>query len=209
MKWSRKRIAVGLVALIVVTLLALNVTGIAPIPNGPLGNHQPAVRDGGGASTLNYEPQTTAIYLTALVENTGPLPATVVRVTPTGVTVPGSVEVVGSLPFNSDDPSERLSDGMDGVMLGVQPDPGPRWGRPQPVTGVRVDPKGLAQYQGRAFLVRITPDPTQATAVLRFDVEYTVGPFHFLTTAWGPIGTTVVMCPRDRPIGGANGCEAG
>jgi hypothetical protein len=209
LQWSRKRIAVGLAVLIVVTLLALNVTGIAPVPTGPLGDHQTAVRDGGGASTLNYDPQNSAIYLTALVENAGPLPAVVVRVTPTGVTVPGSMEVIGSLPFNSDDPDERLPDGTDRVMLGVQPDPGPSWTRPQPVTGVTVDPKGSAKHQGRAFLVQVTPDPTQVTAVLRFDVEYTVGAFHFLTTAWGPIGTTVVMCPRDRPTGRAKGCVAG
>jgi len=207
--WSRRLIAVGLAALIVVTLLALNVTGIAPVPTGPLGDHQPAVRDPGGASTLDYVAQNTNIYLTALVENAGPLPATVVRVTPIGITVPGSVEVLGSLPFDTDDPGERLPEGMDRIMLGVQPDPGPSWRSPQPGSGVTVDPKGSAQHQGRAFLVRITPDPTQVTAVLRFDVEYTVGPFHFLTTAWGPVGTTVVMCPRDRPKAGENGCEAG
>ena len=208
LKWSRKRITVDLAVVIVVTLLGLNVTGVAPIPIGPLGAHQPTVPDIAG-STLNYDPQNTATYLAALVENTGPLTATVVRVTPTGVTVPGSVEVIGSLPFNMDDPSERLPDLTDRIVLGVQPDPGSGWASPQPVTGVTVDPKGSAQHQGRAFLVRVTPDPTQETAVLRFDVEYTLGPFHFLTTAWGALGTTIVICPRDHPVAGQNGCGAG
>ena len=44
--------------------------------------------------------------------------------------------------------------------------------------------------------------------MLRFDLEYTVGPFHFLTTAWGPLGTTIVVCPQERPVGGENGCAA-
>lgn len=203
---SRRRIVVGVAAAIVVTVVALNVAGVVPVPTGPLGAHQPAVRDGGGVSTLNYDPHVGAVYLTALVENTGPIAATIVRVTPIGVTVPGSVVVLGSLPFNSDDPNERLPDRTDRIMLGVQPDPGPGWSNPQPSSGVAVDPKGSAQHQGRAFLVRVTPDPTRETVVLRFDVEYTVGPFHFLTTAWGPVGTTVVICPRDRPVAGESGC---
>jgi hypothetical protein len=77
------------------------------------------------------------------------------------------------------------------------------------VTDAAVDPNAPASHHGRAFLVRITPDPTQETSVLRFDVEYTVGPFHFLTTAWGALGTTIVICPRDRPMSGQDGCEAG
>ena len=195
--------------LVVGVLLIANATGVAPVSNGPLGGHEVAAPDPGGVSTLNYVADRPHIYLTPLVENTGPVPVTIVRVTPVGVTVPGSVRVIGSLPFNMDDPAERGPDGMDTITLGVQPDPGPGWDSPQPVTGVAVDPKGAALHQGRAFLVEITPDPTQATAVLRFDVEYAIGPFHFLTTAWGPVGTTVVMCPRDRPVADENGCEAG
>jgi hypothetical protein len=205
---SRKQIVVAVAALVLVALLAANTTGSALIPIGPLGDHQPAVRDPGGASTVNYDPQRMALYLTALVENAGPLPATVVRVTPVGVNVPGSVEILGSMPFDSDDPAERDPGGTDRIMLGVQSDPGAGWASPQPVTGVMVDPKGLAQHQGRAFLVRLTPDPTQDTAVLRFEVEYMIGPFHFLTTAWGPLGTTVVVCGRDRPKAGPDGCQA-
>jgi hypothetical protein len=208
MGWSRSRIAVVPVVAVAV-LLGINVTGAAPLPTGPLGDQQPAVRDPGGASTVNYDPKVAALYLTALVENTGPFPVTIVRVIPIGVTVPGSVQVVGSMPFNTDDPSEKLPGGLDRIMLGVQPDPGPGWNSSQPATGVTVDPKGPAHHQGRAFLVRISPDPTQETGVLRFDVEYTVGPLHFLTTAWGPLGTTIVMCPRQRPMGGEDGCSAG
>jgi hypothetical protein len=209
MKRNRWRIAVGLGVVIAFALLGLNVTGAAPIPIGPLGDHKASVRDPGGVSTLRYSAQNTATYLSAQVENTWPITATVVRVTPTGVSVPGSVEVIGSLPFDEDDPAERLPDMTDRIVLGVQPDPGQGWAIAQPVAGVPVDPRGAAQHQGRAFLVRITPDPTQVTAVLRFDVEYTVGPFHFLTTAWGAIGTTVVICPRDRPVADPDGCLAG
>ena len=198
---------VSVATLMVVALVALNVTSIALIPIGPLGDHQPAVPDV-ASETIDYAAERVPVYLTALVENTGPVPVTVVRVTPIGTSVPGSVEVLGSLPFNSDDPTEYGPDGMDQIMLGVQPDPGARWAAPQSVTGVTVDPKGPAQYQGRAFLVRVTPDPTRETAVLRFDVEYTIGPFHFLTTAWGPVGTSIVMCGPDRPVAGSDGCEA-
>lgn len=201
-------ILVGLAALVVVGLLALNVTGTTPVPVGPLGQPQPAVPDSGGVSTLTYDPQRTAEYLTALVENTGAVPVTVLRVTPVGVTVPGSAELVGSLPFNSDDPREHTPSGMDRIMLGIQEDPGPGWATMEPVTGMTVDPKGAAQYQGRAFLVRVTPDPTRETTVLRFDVEYTIGPLHFVTTAWGPVGTTVIMCPRGRPMAAQDGCVA-
>ena len=208
MKRSRWRIAIGLASVVAVALLGLNVIGAAPIPMGPLGDHQPAERDNAG-STLNYDPKNTGTYLSAQVENAWPLPAKIVRVTPTGVSVPGSVEVIGSLPFNMDDPGERLPDMTDRIVLGVQQDPGQGWSSPQPAAGVTVDPKGTAQHQGRAFLVRITPDPTQVTAVLRFDVEYTVGPLHFLTTAWGALGTTVVICPRDRPVADQDGCVTG
>jgi len=187
--------------------VALNVTGLIPIPVGPLGDHQPAIADS-SRSTLDYVPSRTAVYLSALVENTGPISATVIRVTPVGVSVPGSVTVLGSLPFNSNDRSQSAPTGLPRVLLGVQPDAGPGWTSPDPVAGVSVDPKGSAQYQGRAFLVEITADPTEVTTVLRFDVEYTVGPFHFMTTAWGPVGTTVVMCPRALPNGTADGCAA-
>jgi hypothetical protein len=191
-----------------VTLLALNVTGIAPIPTGPLGDHQPAVSDGAGATTVPYVLQRVPEYLTPLVENTGPFSATIVRVTPTGTTIPGSVVILGSLPFNRDDPAESGPDGMDRITLGIGPDPGPGWASPQPVTGVTVEPERAGQHQGRAFLARITPDPTEETAVLRFDVEYTIGPLHFLTTAWGPVGTTLIMCGRERPVVADGGCQA-
>jgi hypothetical protein len=164
-----------------------------------MGDHQPAVPDI-ATDTVDYDPHQVRRYLTAVVENTGPVPVTVVRVTPTGVTVPGSVEVLGSLPVNSDDGAQYDADGFPMVMLGIQPDPGPAWANPDPVTGVTVEPKGSAQHQGRAFLVRVTPDPVLETVVLRFDVEYTIGPIHFVTTAWGPVGTTLVFCGRDRPV---------
>lgn len=206
----RARVAAALAGVVALVLLALNVTGIAPIPIGPLGDHAAAVPDPGGVSTLNYEPQRSQIYLSAVVENAGTVPVTVVRVTPVGVSVPGSVAVLGSMPFNSDDPTEQLpGSGLNRVLLGVQPDPGPGWASPQPVTGGSVAPQGTAKYKGRAFLVRVTQDPSQVTTVLRVDVEYTIGPFHFLTTAWGPVGTTIIMCPRDRPTAGENGCGAG
>ena len=128
--------------LVVGVLLIANATGVAPVSNGPLGGHEVAAPDPGGVSTLNYVADRPHIYLTPLVENTGPVPVTIVRVTPVGVTVPGSVRVIGSLPFNMDDPAERGPDGMDTITLGVQPDPGPGWDSPQPVIGVAVDPEG-------------------------------------------------------------------
>jgi hypothetical protein len=205
----RLRVAAALAGVVALLLLALNVTGLAPIPTGPLGDHAATVPDPGGVSTLDFEPKRSRIYLSAVVENAGPVPVTVVRVTAVGVSVPGSVAILGSLPFNSDDPAEQQQGGLPTILLGVQPDPGPGWASPQPVTGGSVAPQGKAQYKGRAFLVRVTQDPTRVTAVLRVDVEYTIGPLHFLTTAWGPIGTTVIMCPRDRPTAGENGCGAG
>lgn len=202
-----KAIALGLAAVAVLGVLALNVTDAVAIPFGPLGDQQPPVPDVAG-DTIDYAPQRVPEYLSALVENLGPVPVTVVRVTPIGVTVPGSVEILGSRPFNSDDPAQYGPGGLPLVMLGFQPDPGPSWASPEPVTGVTVDPKGSAQYQGRAFLVRVTPDPIEETAVLRFDVEYAIGPFHFVATAWGPAGTTLVFCGRDRPVSDSNGCRA-
>ena len=207
MRWSRTRIAIGAVAAIVLVLLALNVTGIAPVPTGPLGDHEPAVSDV-AVTTMGHDPAGTPVYLVPVVENAGPLSATVVRVTPTGVTVPGSVEVLGSLPFDEEASSEHGSDGMDLIVLGIALDPGPAWSTPQPVIGVTVEPRRTEHRQGRAFLVRVTPDPAQETTVLLFDVEYTIGPLHFLTTAWGALGTTLVMCPRDRPVAGDDGCVA-
>jgi hypothetical protein len=201
-KSSRRLIAL-IAAVAVVAAIALNVAGVVLIPVGPMGSQQPAVRDV-ARSTLNH--RDNAEYLTPIVEDTWPVSVTVVRVTPVGVTVPGSVQVLGSLAFDISDPAERLPDGTDGIMLGVQSDPGPGWSGPQPAAGVIVEPKGAAEHRGRAFLVRITPDPDMETAVLHFDVEYTLGPFHFITTAWGPLGTTVVMCGGERPVAGQDGC---
>ncbi|HJW21232.1 MAG TPA: hypothetical protein VJ506_02265 [Candidatus Limnocylindrales bacterium] len=206
MKRSRV-IAISLATIAVIGVVALNVTDAVAIPFGPLGDQQPPVPDVAG-DTIDYAPGRVPEYLSPLVENLGPVAVTIVRVTPIGVTVPGSVEILGSRSFNSDDPSQYGPTGLPLVMLGVQPDPGPGWASPEPATGVTVDPKGPAQYQGRAFLVRVTPDPTEETAVLRFDVEYTIGPFHFVATAWGPVGTTLVFCGRDRPATGSNGCQA-
>ena len=141
MKLGRMRIAAVPTAVVATALLALNVTGVAPIPTGPLGDHMPAVPDPGGRSTLNFDPQLTPMYLTALVENAGPIQVTVVRVTPVGVSVPGSVEILGSMPFNSDDPAERDPSGMSRVMLGVQPDAGPGWAAPQRVSMDRSAPR--------------------------------------------------------------------
>ncbi|MHB8960264.1 MAG: hypothetical protein ACYDAN_11610, partial [Candidatus Limnocylindrales bacterium] len=92
---SRRRV-VALAAVLVSALGALNVTGVLPIPVGPLGDRQSAARDNAG-STVNYDTARRAVYLTALVENTGMTPVTVVGVSPVGVTVPGSVEVLGSM----------------------------------------------------------------------------------------------------------------
>jgi len=202
------RAAAVVAAVLVIGLVALNVTNAAPLPTGPLGDHQ-ALDSSAVDDMVDYQPGESVLYIAALVENTGPFPVTVIRVTPLGVTVPGSVEVLGSLPFNRDDPAERGSDGLDRIVLGLQPDPGPAWASPEPVTGVTVEPKGSASDAGRAFLVRITRDPSQETAVYGFDVEYTIGPFHLITTAWGAIGTHIVLCGRDRPMSGSDGCHAG
>ncbi len=206
----RKRIvaAVAVPVVVIAAWLALNVTGVAPIPTGPLGDHEPPVRDIAW-STLNYVPVRTIHYLTPLVENTWSLPVTVVRLTPTGVSAHGSVDVVGSLPFDYDDPSERNPDGTDKVALGIQASPGSTWDHPDPVTGVTVPPRGEALHAGRAFLVRITTDPVWDTYVTRFDVEYTVGPFHFLTTAQGPLGTTVIVCgQKNDAVAASYGCPS-
>ncbi|HYO42594.1 MAG TPA: hypothetical protein VES19_05280 [Candidatus Limnocylindrales bacterium] len=186
-------------------VLALNVAGGVLIPVGPLGDHRPIGPDV-AVSTLNYQPQRESLYLTPLVENTGPLPATVVRVTPTGVTAPGSVEILGSLPFDLDDPAQRGADGMSAIAIGIQEDPGPAWAHPGPVDGATVLPHDTSPNSGRAFLVRFTPDPGTESVVLGFDVEYTIGPLRFLTTAWGPVGTTVIVCGRDRPVAN-DGCQ--
>jgi hypothetical protein len=202
------RLAAAVAALVLLALAALNVTGAAPIPLGPLGNHQDALLYGASV-TIDYAADRVPIYLTAVVENTGsPLAVTVVRVTAIGVAVPGSVEILGSLAFNTDDPSQRDLNGQNDILLGIQADPGSAWTDPQPVTGVTVDPKGSALHEGRAFLVRITPDPTRETAVYGFDVEYRIGPLHFLTTAWGPAGTSILMCGADRPHASSDGCVA-
>ena len=204
MKLGGLRVVGAFVVVSAIVALALNVAGVAPIPVGPMGDQRPALPDV-ASDTIDYAPIRDAEYLTALVENTGPLPVTVIRVTPIGTTVAGSVEVLGSLTFNSDDPAYLGPDGMPQITLGIQPDPGPAWANPDPISGVTVDPKGKAQYQGRAFLVRVTPDPVEKTVVLGFDVEYTMGPLHFVTTAWGPVGTTLVFCGRDRPLAARTG----
>ncbi len=204
----RKRIA-GVVFVGMLAVLVANASGAAPLPTGPMGSLAGAVPDPGGVSTLDYYAGGSPRYLTPVVENTGPVAVTIVRVTPVGDLVPGSVVVLGSMPFDTSDPNEFSPDGMDRIALGVVEDPGPGWAAPQPVAGVSVEPKGPAMHQGRAFLVRVTPDPTREVGVLRFDVEYAIGPVHFVTTAWGPVGTTITICPAERPKGGENGCGAG
>ena len=191
-------IAVGVAGVVAAVLIGANVVGAAPLPFGPMGDRQPAV-PGPGVGIQGHSTDVTPYYLTAQVENTWPLAVTVTGVRPLGVTVPGSVEVLGSLPFNSDDPSEKGPDGNSQVILGLDIDAGPGWTDPDPVTGVTVEPKGSAHYQGRSFLVRITPDPDRETAVLGFEVDYAIGPIRFTTTAWGALATTVVFCGPDHP----------
>jgi len=188
-------------AILAIAWLALNVTGNTLLTTGPLGDYHEPDEDSIN-EIADYVPgEQTALYFTADVDNSGPTAATIVRITPLGMTVPAAVQIVGSLPYNSDDPGEMNQDREDLILLGTQSDPGPAWANPQPNTGVSVEPKGSAQHGGRAFLIRISSDPTQETQVQGFAVEYTVGPFHFLTSTWGPSVYGIVMCPAAFPTG--------
>ena len=189
---------VGITAAATLSLATLNITGVVPLPMGPLGGQQPAARDVAW-STMPFSPSPSPLYLVPFVTNGGPFSATIAAVIPRGVSVPGSVEVLGSLPFDREDPAQIRADGTHGVILGIEREPGPAWADPDPVAGAALEPTETG-LTGRAFLVRFTPDPRRETVVLRFDVEYTVGPFHFLTTADSALGTTLIACGPDRPV---------
>lgn len=194
----RPWVVVGGLALVGVALLGANVSGAVPLPFGPMGDRKPATRDN-AFGTMGHAFTTPPFYLTVQVENTSPVPVTVLGVRPIGETVPGSVEILGSRTFDESDPSQKDAEGMSTVVLGTALEAGPGWSDPDPVTGVTVEPGQTPQQQGRSFLVRITPDPERATAVLRFEVDYAVGPLRFVTTAWGALGTTIVFCGPEHP----------
>ena len=102
MRARRLAIGVGIVAAVLAVPVVANATGAAdPIESGPLGDHQQPIEDGADM-TMTYVPNRGPVYFTPYVQNAGPMPATIVRVVPVGVTVPGSVEVLWSLPFDHD-----------------------------------------------------------------------------------------------------------
>ena len=114
-------------AILAIAWLALNVTGNTLLTTGPLGDYHEPDEDSIN-EIADYVPgEQTALYFTADVDNSGPTAATIVRITPLGMTVPAAVQIVGSLPYNSDDPGEMNQDREDLILLSTQSDPGPAW----------------------------------------------------------------------------------
>jgi hypothetical protein len=70
-----------------------------------------------------------------------------------------------------------------------------------------VEPGSGDVLAGRAFLVRIDRDPVLEAHVDHVDVEYTVGPFRFVTSASSATGTSITFCPPERPVAD-DGCVA-
>ena len=188
------------------SLVVANVTGYLPIPVGPLG----ARFEGEDLATLTtpHDADASPIYLVPFVVNCGPVDVRIDRVVPTGVTVPGSVDVLGSLPFDRGDPAEAGADGIHSIVGFIGPDLTAPWADPEPVAGATLSPVADDVDAGRAFLVRVTPDPLLETHVDHVDVEYSIGPFRFVTSAGSAAGTTVTMCGPDRPFVD-DGCVSG
>jgi hypothetical protein len=178
---SRLAVAVGVV---LVVLVGANVTGLAPIQGGPMGELRDRTAD------QSFEEVASAAdrvrYTTALAENNWPVPITILSVTAVGAEEDPAVTLVGAKAYASVG---------DGVILGFQEDLPAVWQSFDPIAGITVQPRGSAQHAGVAILIRF--DPVRDRDVLLRDVviDYAVGPFRFRSSAGSAIGLAILVCP--------------
>lgn len=189
------RAAASVVAVLVV-LAGLNVAGVLLIPTGPLGSHA----TGPDPASFTRDHDASPVFLAPFVTNEWAVPVTITRITPIGVAPAGAVEILGGRPFDdraamcrigfvTDLPEDCSDLAAPGATSAVGMTVGPA---DDPASGVQ-------------FLARLDPDPVVETRVERFEVEYTLGPFRFVTVAVGTAGTTLTACGMDRPVAGGEG----
>jgi hypothetical protein len=175
-------IAAGLMA-IVLGAAAANVMGVMPLDSGPLGNLEPV--EYGSAFGMATPPSQQALYTTYLLENAWPVAATIDAVRVLGSSQSAGIEVLGSRPYAS---------ATDETVLGVQADLPPSWASYRSVAGSWVEPLGDRQHAGTAILVRLDPVVGHDTIIRGLEVDYSIGPVHFRTTAQSAVAQSVLIC---------------
>jgi hypothetical protein len=165
---SKRRTAILAVAAIVAIALGANITGLVPIPGGPVGVASPP---GGFGMTLlpaGRAGTDGSLYTTLTLFSNWPVSTTLLSVTPALATAPTAVTVLGTH-------SNPVGGGLD---LGAVADPGPGWAHPDPVSGSTI-PTGGDPANLLLVLVKVSPTTVGDAAVAGFWLEYSVGPFRF------------------------------
>jgi len=160
--------------------VGLNVTGVAPIPRGPVGVGSPPPDGHFGIVVLpaGRADHDGSVYTTMYLSDTWPVAATLLSITPMGVTDSAQVAMLGT----------AVGDPTNGLALGATWDPGPGWGNPIPIAGATIPTGGPGKY----LLVLVGVHPTTAgdAAVSWFSVDYAIGPFRFRSVD----ETSVLVC---------------
>lgn len=185
--------AVAVATVGVVGAVALNVTGVARMPIGPLGTSD----EPGEFRQIAVAPKDAPeeVFTTVILRNEWPLPATLEAVSPILGGSTGGAEILGAQPYDSTILTRRQQ-----LVLGsVRERPG-EWTGEHPVAGTQVP--ASAEGSGAVALVRVWGEPGAATDVAGYAVDYRVGPFAFRT-----ISTTnsIVLCSNDGPA--PAGCD--
>jgi hypothetical protein len=149
--------------------IGLNVSGVAPIPGGPVGVPGPPPPGSFGIAWLPTGRAGTdgTLFTTLTLGSDWPVGATLVSVAPEVATAPTVVAVLGTHPNTA----------ADGLMLGAVTDPGAGWRDPAPIGDATIPVSGGPTYL--LVLVKISPATQGDAAVRGFWLDYSVGPFRF------------------------------
>ncbi len=175
----RKRLLM-LLAVASAIAIAINVTGVVPIPGGPVGVASPP-ESGQFELAIMPEGRTNpdgTLYTTMYLIDSSPIEARLIAVTPMDVTARAQVSVLGT----------AIYDGSSDLALGSTWDPGPGWQNPGPVAGAAI-PTGGAQHP-LLVLVGIRATTAGDAAVGWFRIDYSVGPFRFRSVD----ETSILIC---------------
>lgn len=160
--------------------VGLNVTGVVPIPGGPVGAGS-TVPDGQFTLTILPGPRGTdhaTVYTTLFLDSTWRIGPRLLSVTPLGANPASSVTIVGTEPI-----------GESGILsIGASWDPGPGWSSPGPVAGAVIPERGNVRHL--LVLVGISATRPADASIRGFQIDYAIGPFRFRSVDQ----TSILVC---------------
>jgi hypothetical protein len=175
-----RRRLLTLVVVVVAIAIGLNVTGVVPVPGGPVGvaSQPPGGQFGLAIMPAGRTDPNGTVYTTLYLTSSAPVAATLISVTPMDVTAGAQVSVFGTAAY---DESSNLA-------LGSAWDPGPGWQNPDPAAGATIPTGGPGHYL--LVLVGIRATTPDDAAVGWFRIDYSVGPFRFQSVD----ETSILLC---------------